>query len=329
MYPDSNLGFGGPRDVSSEACIPVWVFIGASRASLDGFISHLNATFKLTALNTPQTAAIGINYTYLQASDEVEWGLHPSKLNLYSIIGPLPKLETSTYLSKLLQLIPTNSDTHIIYCLDVESTWCDITDLFKSKNTVVTKDDLLKILKSTFTPIIPLSNWKSCSVVLTNTQVWNYGSLNMPNVDFIQQVLRSLLLSSNKNSENNNRLIYIPRELDFNSVNPIVELIKSLITNTPLHNDKTFISKYCDLQIDSKFDSITKIKLLDDSFNWQGDWKSSWEVESPITIENFTEDSDKSHSTNSNQPQIESQTFKQYYQESLQKLILKQSQRTN
>lgn len=267
---------------------PIWTLIDLDQQNFNLLLSHLSLMYNLKSTKKCKLIPIGINYIHLEVDEnDSNLNIRLKSLDLYCIMGPLPKTNTQTYLLKLLTLIPIEN-SHLIYCLNVNSTWNDISISFQSKRNI-SKDYLLNLLKNTFIPITKF-NWKSSNIILFNTQIWNYNSLNMTNVDFIQQILRSISLSNgttigSSNNNNNNKIIYIPNELDLitQQQSHIMSLFNSLLSTSSSSINGTYISKYCDLQIDSKFDSMDKIKLLDESFNWEGHWKLLWDT--PPTVE--------------------------------------------
>lgn len=279
--------------------------------SLDDFYDTITSIYNYLDYETPDNIRQMelhpgvLNYTYIKQNSNSD-GL---TIEIYTIFNPLnEKFSADVDLTKLLEryssninvLIFLNCFHHKLTDLINEFNDDDPNDIFELK-----KNEIIPIIHDNIDPFFDTtkSEWKSCNIILTNVSKWLYKSTNMQIIDFIQQLLRSLLYQQSKtdsNSSKNQFLIYFPFEITDDNFNKMNKLWSSLVGNTlpssssssstataasslsphftqssPIHNSPENTIKYNDIFIESNTDSPKNIILLDDTFDYS-EWLSFW-----------------------------------------------------
>lgn len=312
LVPDSQHAPEG----SSRPDHPAVIFVGAQERVWTGLLRVFNKTYALTTSANTKLPTLGIKFVHLQRGgdtddDITEFGDHPlspKSLDVYCIPGPLPQSNTQSYLAALFKLVPAHA--HFVYIMDATTTWKSLTTLLNLRTTVTNaKSQILPLIKSTIGPACHVT-LQSLSLVVLNTASWSYTANTMPRVDFVQQLLRSTFLGKG------GKLVYLPNEATFDR-GPLVDLLAFILKSAPPH-DTTSLTKYCQLEIDVRFDSQAKISLLDESFDWEGTWNDLWEAPLP---------SDKTESAAEHLVSA-SPSFRDYFNARLSQLHQKQDLRT-
>lgn len=267
----------------------------------------------------PVRISRGINYSFFQKEsvEEIEKDNDDQDISfnvgIYTVNMPLLN---RTYLRKLTSIISSTESIGIIYTIDATK-WNKINEILDSKCTIEEARGLVVDELLAFFDILYHSNkkWQFIHIVLSETSQWAYG-MNMQMLDFLQQNLRCLLVSNKAIEKSHisysfktpsNKLMYLPNHITDDVINTIFAFNK---------HDVTRIDKYCDLIIDSKFDSMEKIQIIDDSFVW-----SEWE---PIFTQIEAQDSTQPEANQRLQEPGEEQpteSFQQYMQAWLEKKI--------
>lgn len=283
--------------------------------SLNDFYDTITSIYNYLDYETPddikqiQLHTSVLNYTYIKPSSNNN-GL---TIEIYTIFNPLNEhLSADVELTKILERYSSNINVLIfLNCLDHKVT--NLINEFNDDNP----SDIFELKKNEIIPLIhentdpffntTQSEWKSCNIILTNVSKWLYKSTNIQIIDFIQQLLRSLLyqqLTTESNSLKNQFLIYFPFEITDDHSNKMNKLWSNLIGNTlpassatasslsphftqssviPQSSENTI--KYNDLFIESKTDSLKNIILLDDTFDYSK-WMSLWNNNSGFHSDN-------------------------------------------
>lgn len=236
-----------------------------------------------------------LNYTYIKPTQNND----RLTIEIYTIFNPLNKhLPSDLELTKILQRYSSNINVLIfINCSDPKL--MNLINEFNDDNPTrifeLKKNEIIPIIHDYTDPFFNTtkSEWKSCNIILTNVSKWLYKSTNMQIIDFIQQLLRSLLHHQLiTKSLKNQVLIYFPFEIADDQYNKMQKLWSSLIGNmlppslssslsspfiqsSVIPNSSEYTIKYNDFFIESNMDSPKNIILLDDTFDYS-EWLSLW-----------------------------------------------------
>lgn len=236
-----------------------------------------------------------VNYTYIQPKDNEELFTKISIVEIYTIVQTPSERDEEIALeekSKLLTALEKySSDMDVVIFAD-----CQELSLTNSINTFSDEKDyeffkkasLLPFLKYTVYPFLFSEGeeghkWKSHTIILTNVSLWAYNALSIPLIDFIQQVLRTILLHHSSRG----LLIYTPHDIQ-SSGQKLSALWNHLLGDAQVAISSNFLLadpepepgseqepeddlRHDNLFIASHTDTDENIKLLDDSFAW-----SSW-----------------------------------------------------
>ncbi|GMM30549.1 hypothetical protein DAMA08_032940 [Martiniozyma asiatica (nom. inval.)] len=219
-----------------------------------------------------------INYTFLSTNgNDQNFNSIGSDIGIYTIASPLPE---SYHFKRLIDCITNKDNIQVLYLIDCER-WNPVTS-----NS--TKEEVFANVKNIFGPLYSTINdrvWSKIGFVLWNVSIWNYDVYTMNNIDFVQQLLRSMLV-------NKGWLLYKSNDIDWGQ---IISALRKNGLPLDIHNlgqldmisqlkpvdevsDSDFIfNSYSDLQVWN--DEIDKINLIDESFQWSHWQKGLMEVE--------------------------------------------------
>lgn len=217
--------------------------------------------------STTPTSSL-INYIQLEKDPGLDLSFTKTKLNLYVI--------PSKVNPELLSLpIINNHKTDLIIVLNAADFSVTLTEELSEWENVKLK--LINRLKVKLVPILEKNNgWSSVSVLMTNCSEWNYCVLTMPAVDFIQQILRVILL--HYNSKHGGCLCYFHSNIE----NDRMQLVwKSILEEQPQCNLDLILDKFDDIFVPVSKDSSRKIEILDEQFE-ESKWWNIWNTESNL-----------------------------------------------
>lgn len=233
-----------------------------------------------------------LNYTYIKP--DVEEEPVEGYVEVYTIYDP--SLKSFSLTRKLISILEKDASAiDVIVYIDALKT--ELTPIINSSieddsimDEEIKKNQIIPHLHLLLDPFFNLKNtkhqWKSCNILASNTSNWIYKAATISVVDFVQQMLRSLLQQYYTDQARSRRgiLVYFPFKVaDSNDKSKIVwhhlllqekapESVQPFMSNSPVSET----IKYNDVFIDSKNDNFRNITLLDDTFEWTKcmDWWS-------------------------------------------------------
>lgn len=233
-----------------------------------------------------------LNYTYIKPAVEEE--TIEGYVEIYTIYDP--SLKDLSLARELLSILEKDASA-IDVIVFIDALKNELTPIINfsidddSKvDEEIKKNQIIPELHFILDPFFNLKNtkhqWNSCNILATNISKWVYKATTVSIVDFVQQVLRSLLQQYHSDVARSRKgfLAYFPFDIaDSNQKSKFIwqhlllqeEAIQSVMDNSSA--SETLI-KYNDIFIDSKKDTFRNITLLDDSFEWTQwmDWWSRW-----------------------------------------------------
>lgn len=213
-----------------------------------------------------------LNYTFISVGTPSGRMIEIYTIMEEDIAAATPAADPST-LPLLAQLVPYAKDIDVVIFNNCQKSLLtglinSTTDTGAAHIEEVKKAKIFPYLQSTLHPFFNASAppWKSCTVCLVNVSEWAYNAASMPLVDFIQQLLRTLLCEHYRTS---GALVYFQFDL---SQEP--DKFHELCLHLQLTDDTFLIPKatsrpikYNDVFLPSKQDSPDQIQILDDTFN--------------------------------------------------------------
>jgi hypothetical protein len=264
----------------------------------DQYIQIIQSLYTYFNYNVPPPSLIKplqsnlLNYTFIKPNED---DILKEIVEIYTIFNDEQQNNESLNDQLLLPLKPYSGDIDVLIFSD-----CNHSALTKSINSYNVeenqqdKEDFknLKILPLIYSSLYPFFtklstdediinwNWKSYTIIYSNVSKWTYNVLTIPIVDFVQQLLRSLLHEYTTNGQ----LIYFPHDIS-HGTSKLTSLWTRLLTfNTNYKSESeddeqsdTNAIRYNDLSIISQQDNPEHIQMLDESFSW-ADCQHNWHL---------------------------------------------------
>lgn len=226
-----------------------------------------------------------LNYTYTKSSSNDN---NRTIVEVYTIFNPTKKnFDTDQQLINILQKYSSKINALIFINCAIDEITNQVNSIDNDDSipeSQFIKDYIIPILHKKIDPffnIIPISEWKSCNIIISNVSKWSYRSTSVQIIDFIQQFLRSLLhyqYTSDTYKSRNGFLAYFPFDISDDSIKTIQiwnQLLSETKTSSIMEEKEDNLIKYNDIFFKANQDSLRKITILDDSFQYS-DWLSIW-----------------------------------------------------